>query len=88
MRLTFYKINLGLEEGATLPITVATNDIQKIEGLVNANKIVWEAASGKKINGLLIVDTLYAFNMTEEEYQTELMYCDIVDNDDVQTLPV
>lgn len=75
----FYKVGLKLSNGQTMQVTIATGDINRIERLVERNRMLY-AARGFHIVGLTINDIRYTLNMPTEQYQDELMYCDIIDD--------
>jgi hypothetical protein len=78
MLKTFYKVVLNLSNDQKLPITVATADINRIQPLVESNKVLY-AKDGNVVTGFVIDSTKYPLGMTPEKYEEELIYCDIVD---------
>jgi hypothetical protein len=80
MRYTFFKTDLLFENGNKLPITVATHDITRIEALVNSNRMLYTTTQGSNITGHPITEVRYTFDMTNEAYEEELQFCDIVDD--------
>jgi hypothetical protein len=86
IRKTLYKLELNLKNGQTLPITLATHDIQRVESLVNKHKVLY-AARGYEIDRFVIRETKYLLQLTEQQYEDEIMFCDIVDEDE-QGVPI
>lgn len=80
LRKIFYKVNLKLNDNKVLPITIATSDINKIPELVEKHKVLY-LMRGFDVTGFVIADTRFTIQMSEKQYQDELSYCDIVDDD-------
>lgn len=78
MRKIFYKIDLVLPEDKALPVTLATSDMNSIPTLVEKSKTLYNSM-GYDVQGFRIADTRYTLNMSDEEYETELMFCDIIE---------
>lgn len=81
MRKIFYKVDLKLSNDQVLPITVATTDINNVGQLVEKYKMLYKSTTGHEVVGLEITDIKYTVDMPEKEYEEELMFCDIVDED-------
>jgi hypothetical protein len=81
MRHIFYKVKLVTEDAKELLITIATPYIERIEPLVERNKVLY-LARGFKVARFEIVDTRYSFNMPQPVYEQEVAFCDIVDEPD------
>lgn len=73
-------MNFTQPTGINFPLTVATTDITRIPTLVEKHKVLYTAL-GYSLDKFSIADTLYAFNMTTEQYEEEISVCDIVDED-------
>jgi hypothetical protein len=80
IRKIFYKVLLTLDNGQVLPVTVATSDLNKLPSLVERHKMLY-LARGFNIQGFQIEDTRYTIQMSEQQYENELAYCDIIDDD-------
>jgi hypothetical protein len=80
MLKTFYKLNLLLADGKTLPVTVATSNVENLPALVESNKMLY-SARGFIITGFQVLDIRYPLGMSAQTYEDELSFCDIADED-------
>ena len=78
IRKTIYKIVLKYNSGKEHPISIATNDINKLENLINVNKALF-STKDVFVNGFRLDDTLLTFGLSQQDYDTEIQYCDIID---------
>ena len=78
IRGTFYKVVLQLSNDQTMPIIVATNDIQKVGPLVESQKMIYNRKE-YHVTGFYIEDTRYPIGMSAEQYDQEIIHTDIVD---------
>lgn len=76
MRLQLYKININFSDNTFLPITVASLGKEPIMDLIMSRRFLYER--GKTIAGISIVDERATINMTDEKYDEEVAWCDIV----------
>lgn len=84
LRKTIYKIVLKYNTGKEHPISIATTDKGKLEQLVNLNKALF-STKDVFVSGFKVADTLLTMGLSERDYETELAYCEVIDEtaDDV-----
>jgi hypothetical protein len=81
MRKSIYKLDLVCSNGQTLPITLATHNIERIPTLVEQQKVFY-AARGYPIDRFIVTDIRYLLNLDDAAYEFEISFCDIVDEGD------
>lgn len=85
MRLMIFKTKLVYTDGTELPITVAAREIVVLPELVEKNKPLYNK-DGRVVERFYVDDTLITLGMSNDEYDQEIMFCDIVE-DSVMTIP-
>lgn len=83
MRLMIFKTVLVFTDGTELPITVAAREIIGLPALVEKNKPLYNK-NGQTVERFYVNDTLITLGLSAEEYDQEIMFCDIVEEDAVQ----
>lgn len=79
MRQLIFKVELKFDSGTSAIITVATPDRSRVIPFVYKNRMFFEKSG--KIIGHAIVDQLITLNMPEKQYEEEVSYCDLVDEE-------
>lgn len=77
MRLLIFKTVLVLTDGVEALISIAASEINDIPALVERNKAFYTTPS-RTIERFYVTDTLITLNLSNEQYEEELMYCDII----------
>ena len=68
---------LVYDDDSELPIVVVANDINDIEALLKKNLVLYNKL-GRTVVRFFIKDSLHTMHMSQEKYDEELMYADIV----------
>ena len=79
MRNQFYKVTLAFESNVELAITIACKGAEQVEAMVNANRVIYEKVNKSPLVRFFITDSRPTLQMTQEKYEEELMFCDIVE---------
>ena len=81
MRKQLYKVDLWMSDGKNLPITIATSYIERLPTLVEKNKMYYNRPE-RQIIGWDLLDTHPTVNMSQQQYDNELTYVDVNDEED------
>lgn len=85
MRGQFFKLTLHFSNNSELPITVACTTAELLPELIEKNRVLYErtqAMTNKNqpiaLERFSVQGVMPSLHMTEEKYQDELQFCDIV----------
>lgn len=87
MRKQLFKTVLHFANGVKLPITVACGDGERLPDLIEKHRTLYERTQGMASKTTLVgltnftVDTVHpTIHMTDEQYDEEISFCDIVED--------
>jgi hypothetical protein len=87
MRKQIYKANLTFANDTVLPITIACTQPDAIPELIDRHRALYERTQGISarvstvaLTGFSITSALPTLHMTEEQYEEEISFCDIVED--------
>ena len=86
MRLMIFKTVLVFTDGTELPISVAAREIIDLPALVEKNKPLYNK-NGQTVERFYVNDTLITLGLSGEQYDQEIMFCDIVEEEVTQERP-
>jgi len=86
MRFMIFKTVLVFTDGTELPITVAAKEINELPDLVEKNKPLYNK-NGQTVERFYVTDTFITLGLSQEQYDQEIMFCDIVGEEAVQERP-
>jgi len=81
MRLMIFKTKIVFNNEKELIINVAAREINDLPGLIEKNKPLYKR-DGMEIASFSVIDTLITLGMSYEQYEQEIMFCEIVQDDD------
>jgi hypothetical protein len=86
MRFMIFKTVLVFNDGTELPITVAAREINEIPALVEKNNPLYNK-NGQVVERFYVTDTFITLGLSQEQYEQEIMFCDIIGEDAAQERP-
>jgi hypothetical protein len=81
-----FKTVLVFTDGTELPISVAAREIIDLPALVEKNKPLYNK-NGQTVERFYVNDTLITLGLSGEQYDQEIMFCDIVEEEVTQERP-
>lgn len=81
MRKQLYKVDLRMSNGTKLPIVVATCYIERLPEIIRNNKKYYDRPE-YHVEGWNLVESCPTIQLSEHQYEEELTYVDIQDEEE------